>query len=1147
MTNQLTNRGNSRLESIADRWRSTGRAFKTLLVLFVAVALTIPGQLVIGSEDRSTVVSVGQVSAFDVTGSAERPELQVAHDSAVSTPSDTLFHVDGNAALVEIPGDLPAGFAGLGDTGDTLFQLPGSASAVLPALGWSTERLSLSQDHDAAEPGEPIELADPGVELTVDVEGPGDLRAFIPVNDHSEVVPVIDTAHGSASTFAIPVGSTMYPTWLATESGTYRLSVVATVHLNDGSSHRSPRAEYVISITNPTADLSPADDVTSAPPHSDDVVESDSTSQPDRVENDTAHSDRGPTDAAATEGPVESSPGTTGDPGSDHEGAPDSASGTVSLTPSGTQYRPGQPVELHAELDLADNRSSDDVYYIWETSDSDGSYQAVPSNASTLLTFTAEPQRNGDNVRVSALTGQGEIIAVSDPVTINVVDPPAQQAIVQSCFVDEVGDKTVVNDGHFDFGVQVSGSNLLARVKDDRENPAVWREPDSLGFRLDGNAERTVPSNPAFDFLGQPGTTFWSVGQAQESGVPWLGWNTQHSSARENINGSTRWQITAVDGPGDLFLYQVDAFGDVIELASSNGDWGSTITIGANTHAHANWSFTEPGVYRVTNTHSAQLNSGGTATVNSELTFIVGDCPGATGSPSGPLSAADLLSDDELNDANAGNVTLHPNVTTAGSTIAATVRGVTESAWLIPVFYSPSATQTEWRSANSAGAVSNITVPQLDAGRHKVAFYTVEADLVGWAPLTIETDSNGPNPSGDDNSNGGNGSNSGRTDAQTPTDNNGVSSTGSSGGGQVVSTSALGSPAVVVCEPQPSGNTGDSTAGGDTGSAGSSGSATAGGTRVDDGHFDLGSHVVDGALVARVKDDRSQPPTWVAPESLTFVLGDAARVAVPSSADYSFLGAAGSDVWMVPQTQKAGVPWLGWNTQHESVRSGVRGSVTFRLDSVDGPGELAVFMSDSFGGVGERSFGTISGFGNSFQVPLNVHAHGNWAFTEPGTYTVTITQEATLATGRASSGTARLNFVVGSGGTGNVATQLNSAVLQVLNPVLSRLPQLSSALGRETNPHPTAVPRTSTNPSPSATPPTGSDAEAEDSEDDAAADDTDGSENSKEGGETTNNAIDCLPHTGASEDTIWLASVSAILLALGLGLVVTARRTEQRA
>jgi putative ABC transporter-associated repeat protein len=173
-----------------------------------------------------------------------------------------------------------------------------------------------------------------------------------------------------------------------------------------------------------------------------------------------------------------------------------------------------------------------------------------------------------------------------------------------------------------------------------------------------------------------------------------------------------------------------------------------------------------------------------------------------------------------------------------------------------------------------------------------------------------------------------------------------------------------------------------------------------------------------GAMRARVKDDRSQPPSWVEPESLSFVIGGPARQEVPAGAAYSFLGAPGDPIWLISQTQVGGVPWLGWNTQHETVRQQVRGPVRYRLDGVSGPGRLAVYLTDSFGEVGQRMFGNVSGFPRSFDVPLNVHAHGNWVFTAAGTYEVTITQSATLNDGTAVSDSATLTFVVGGGSGG---------------------------------------------------------------------------------------------------------------------------------
>lgn len=180
---------------------------------------------------------------------------------------------------------------------------------------------------------------------------------------------------------------------------------------------------------------------------------------------------------------------------------------------------------------------------------------------------------------------------------------------------------------------------------------------------------------------------------------------------------------------------------------------------------------------------------------------------------------------------------------------------------------------------------------------------------------------------------------------------------------------------------------------------GASGNAT-------DGHFDLGPAIENGTLVARVKDDRSQPAQWVDPSSLTFALGDAARITAP--ADLGFVATPGSSVWLIPSTQIAGVPWLGLNSQREEIVTGTTGPVQFSLDAVEGPGRVAVFNAGALGsGVGEHVF---DGPGTGYTLGANTHAHQNWVFTAPGTYTLTITMRVTP------NGTALAGSGFGSGG-----------------------------------------------------------------------------------------------------------------------------------
>lgn len=168
----------------------------------------------------------------------------------------------------------------------------------------------------------------------------------------------------------------------------------------------------------------------------------------------------------------------------------------------------------------------------------------------------------------------------------------------------------------------------------------------------------------------------------------------------------------------------------------------------------------------------------------------------------------------------------------------------------------------------------------------------------------------------------------------------------------------------------------------------------------NEGHFDLGPRIVDGKLKLQVKDDRSQPASWVDPSTLTFSLGDKATLKAPDA--LNFVATPGQDVWMISSSQSAGVPWLGMNSQAEEIVSKTSGEVTFTLVSVEGSGKVSVFTSGGLGGgVGEH---LLQEEGSSYTLPANTHAHQNWVFTAPGTYKLTISAQVTPKQGEQISG-----------------------------------------------------------------------------------------------------------------------------------------------
>ncbi|HEU5149326.1 MAG TPA: TIGR03773 family transporter-associated surface protein [Iamia sp.] len=180
---------------------------------------------------------------------------------------------------------------------------------------------------------------------------------------------------------------------------------------------------------------------------------------------------------------------------------------------------------------------------------------------------------------------------------------------------------------------------------------------------------------------------------------------------------------------------------------------------------------------------------------------------------------------------------------------------------------------------------------------------------------------------------------------------------------------------------------------------------------LDDGHVDYAVRLEDGALRSRIKDGTVAGTTeWRDPAGTVLHLTSAGATEVPD-AGFAFLGAPGTPIWQIPQTQQAGLLWLGWNTEELSAAE-VRGDVTWTLDAVDGPGEMAVFEYDAFGAP-QVIFTSRDGVGDSHRIALGTHAHGNWAFTAPGAYRVTFTHTATLASGATVSDTRTVRIAVG--------------------------------------------------------------------------------------------------------------------------------------
>jgi surface-anchored protein len=189
--------------------------------------------------------------------------------------------------------------------------------------------------------------------------------------------------------------------------------------------------------------------------------------------------------------------------------------------------------------------------------------------------------------------------------------------------------------------------------------------------------------------------------------------------------------------------------------------------------------------------------------------------------------------------------------------------------------------------------------------------------------------------------------------------------------------------------------------------------ASASAVTLDAGHADYAARISGGRLVSQIKDQTrgSGSTRWLAPETVVARLGASAKIRLPRNGSLRFVGPPGQTVWLIPQVQREGVLWLGWNTQEISARH-VRGPVTWTLQRVTGPGRVVVYQTSAFGRP-DILFSSARSRPGSRRIPLATHAHGNWAFTRAGRYRLTFRMSARAPGGRTLRDTATLRFRVG--------------------------------------------------------------------------------------------------------------------------------------
>lgn len=207
--------------------------------------------------------------------------------------------------------------------------------------------------------------------------------------------------------------------------------------------------------------------------------------------------------------------------------------------------------------------------------------------------------------------------------------------------------QAALSRGHVDIGPRFVDGEWTLMVHDDSVDPSVWRHLDETVFQISDKAVLKVPDDPAYGFIGAPGTPVYVVPQVQNPDVAWVGWNTQDPEVMETIDAGVTLTLTGVDGPGEVFVYlQAGNFGDADVLWDSTQDEPQDLWVDVNTHTHANWVFTEPGVYLVQTEVTADLIDGSTVTDTAVIRFAIGDATDIQGAYTAQLTAPEPRTDE---------------------------------------------------------------------------------------------------------------------------------------------------------------------------------------------------------------------------------------------------------------------------------------------------------------------------------------------------------------------------------------------------------------------------------------------------------------------------------------------------------------------
>jgi surface-anchored protein len=179
-----------------------------------------------------------------------------------------------------------------------------------------------------------------------------------------------------------------------------------------------------------------------------------------------------------------------------------------------------------------------------------------------------------------------------------------------------------ITESHTDIAVRWQAGAFRLEVADTDYGASY--PPEGVVLAAGPSARRLIPATASYRFLGPAGASTWLLPQAQDPSLPWLGLSSfvPGGVLQGNLAHLT---LESISGPGHFQIFSVSGIGSPAVRINTADGIGPTdrVSLASGAHAHYNWAFSAPGLWKLRFRIRGNLAATGTevASIPIELTF----------------------------------------------------------------------------------------------------------------------------------------------------------------------------------------------------------------------------------------------------------------------------------------------------------------------------------------------------------------------------------------------------------------------------------------------------------------------------------------------------------------------------------------------